>query len=76
MHPKVETDDRGWEVFLTDSLSPRTHRQKILLLVVSAYTLLAAVFDEQPLSLVHLGGITREHALGAVAVLLIYLLNP
>jgi len=73
VHPKVETDDRGWEVFLTDSLSPRTHRQKILLLVVSAYTLLAAVFDEQPLSLLHLGGVTREHALGAVAVLLIYL---
>lgn len=73
MHPKVETDNRGWEVFLTDSLSPRTHRQKILLLVISSYTLLAAVFDEQPLSLLHLGGVGREHALGAVAMLLIYL---
>lgn len=73
MHPKVEADNRGWEVFLTDSLSPRTHRQKIMLLVVSAYALLAAVFDEQPLSLLHLGGVERGHALGAVAILLMYL---
>lgn len=73
MHPQVEKEDSGWEVFLADSLSPRTHRQKVLLLVVAAYALLAAVFDEQPLSLLHLGGVSREPALGAVGTLLLYL---
>lgn len=73
MHPQTEKEDKGWEVFLSDSLSPRTHRQKVLLMVVAAYTLLAAAFDEQPLSLLHLGGVGREPALGAIATVLLYL---